>query len=756
MRLLWAMALVGCGTNATLPRAPSAPPDTATAEAVGAGFYRTQLQDGEVGPANERGQPVLPKVTEGFADPPATHDWWSSLIWQYGGNPYSQPMFPHPLAMQAEAGGLALSYPDKAVVTAQTYVYPFAREVLVGIEGLSARDTRVDGYSDWVVTAAWQDGARSLRATFGHGLPFVYLRMAGGAGMVAPAGPVKVWHQGDEVLAFTIAGHHYAAFAPTGAHWNTQSGRFLSTGKDFFSIALLPDDSAATLALFRRHAYAFVKDSRVEWRVEAGQVVTRYRVETALAEPRHEVEPLLALYRHQWLHTDAKLLAQKYASPRGEMRMVAQRELTTRLPLVGVVPVLPVVAGEDRAALSKWVRQAAGGDLFPPGLDGKKDSYWTGKSLGRVATLAQLADQLGQTELRDRLVRALEDELGDWFDGRPPHLLAYQSTWRTLIAQPTAYQSGRQLNDHHFHYGYFIFAAATVAQFDPGWVDRFGGLVELLIKDAANWQREDHRFPILRCFDAYAGHSWANGPALFADGNNEESSSEDVNFAAAVLLWGAASGHRDVRDLGAFLYANLTAAIDQYWFDVDRAVFPPGFDHPAVGIVWGDGAAYATWWSREPVYIHGINFLPLTGASLHLGRNAEQVRRNWRGLLDANRGEPHQWRDILWMYLALVDPERAAALLEHSPDFEPEFGNSRAALHHWIAALGRVGNLDPSISADTPTALVLAHAGVRTYVAWNPGRSLLPVRFSDGMRLEVPPQKLVAAPASTGTVSQRR
>src|SRR5262249_12308730 len=122
MRFWVALALVGCGTNAAAPRAPSAPPDPATAEAVGAGFYRTQLADGEVGPANEHGQPVMPKVTEGFGAPPATNDWWSSLIWQYGGNPYSQPMFPHPLAMQAEAGGLALSYSDKPVVTPSSYV----------------------------------------------------------------------------------------------------------------------------------------------------------------------------------------------------------------------------------------------------------------------------------------------------------------------------------------------------------------------------------------------------------------------------------------------------------------------------------------------------------------------------------------------------------------------------------------------------------------------------------------------------------
>src|SRR5262249_37971626 len=150
---------------------------------------------------------------------------------------------------------------------------------------------------------------------------------------------------------------------------------------------------------------------------------------------------------------------------------------------------------------------------------------------------------------------------------------------------------------------------------------------------------------------------------------------------------------------------------------VDHAVFPKGFDHPAVGIVWGDGGAYATWWSREPIYVHGINLLPLTGASLYLGLRPDYVRRNWQGLLDANRGEPHQWRDILWMFLALADADRAAALLERSPDFEPEFGNSRAAMRHWVDALRRAGGPDPKITGDTPTALVLERGGVRVHVA---------------------------------------
>src|SRR5262249_39545955 len=163
--------------------------------------------------------------------------------------------------------------------------------------------------------------------------------------------------------------------------------------------------------------------------------------------------------------------------------------------------------------------------------EGSRDCYWEGKSFGKIANLVRIADQLGEASTRDRLLSAIKTELEDWFDGQYPRMFYYDKNWRTLIGFPSMYKSGRQMNDHHFHYGYYIFAAATVAQYDPAWAKKWGSFVELLIKDADNWDRSDTRFPFLRYFDPYAGHSWATGTTFFPEGNNEESSSEDANFA---------------------------------------------------------------------------------------------------------------------------------------------------------------------------------------------------------------------------------
>jgi endoglucanase Acf2 len=722
---------------------------------VGAGAFLSRLPDGEKGPSNQKGDPVQPKVGAGWTGAPPTNDWWSSLIWQYdaGGkaNPYSEPLFAHPLALQAEAAGLGVGYPAVPTVDDRSYFYPYRRDLLVGLEGLATGKARVDRASDWVVTAVLADDQRTLRATFGHGLPFVYCEGEGGRAVVELSAGARVWSQAPATIGVTVDGHPYGLFLPAGGAWTRQGQRFtadLAAGRGkargAFSVAVLPEESAATLGLFRKHAFAFVTDSKVSWRFDeaTAALTTTFTATTMLRDPAGDSSPLLALYPHQWLHTRAAVGPLGYVSARGPMKLLAAASFETRLTFPGVLPVLPATgaAGPEASVLRSEIDAVYQGQLFPIGPEGTRGTYWTGKSLQRAAVLAWIADQIGYHDRRDGLVRAIEGELERWFDGQAPEGFAYDPVWRTLVGVPSEYRSGWELNDHHFHYGYFIFAAATVARFDPAWAapGRWGGMVDLLIRDAASPDRQDPRFPFLRHFDPYAGHSWANGPALFREGNNEESSSEDVNFAVATLLWGAMTGDRTARDLGAFLYGQEVSAIEQYWFDVDRRVFPRAFDRPAVGMVWGSGGKYDTWWDRNPVYVHGINFLPFSGGSLYLGRRPEYVKENHRRLLAANAGEVRLWRDIVWMYLALADPGEAARLYQANHYFDPEVGDSLAFAYHWIFSLRALGQVDSTVTADIATYAVFRQGDVRTHAALNPGASPRRVTFSDGAVIDLP------------------
>ena len=320
-----------------------------------------------------------------------------------------------------------------------------------------------------------------------------------------------------------------------------------------------------------------------------------------------------------------------------------------------------------------------------------------------------------------------------------------------MCCKGTPPASGRdsQINDHNFHWGYFIMAASTIAQYDTAWAANYEGSVELLVRDPANWERDDTRFPYLRQFDAYAGHSWAAGHQGFAAGNNQESSSEAMNFAAAMILWGAAVGNDEMRDAGIYIYTTEQQAIEQYWFDVDEEVFPIDYPFETAGIVWSYGVSYATWWTPNPEEIHGINFLPLTAGSLYLGHRTDYVTRNIAALYAAPGAEGH-WHDLIWQYEAFADPEAALARWAAEPNYvadgAQEAGETAAHTYHWLHAFNAAGQVDPSITADTPTYAVFVDPDTNkhTCMAYNSGNTTKTVTFSNDAVLSVPPRTLAS------------
>jgi endoglucanase Acf2 len=326
---------------------------------------------------------------------------------------------------------------------------------------------------------------------------------------------------------------------------------------------------------------------------------------------------------------------------------------------------------------------------------------------------------------------------------------AYNQNWHTLIGYPASYGSSTEINDHHFHWGYFIFAAATVAQYDPAWAANIGPMVKLLIRDAANADRADTTFPYLRNFDPYVGHSQASGHAAFASGNNQESSSEAMNFATAVILWGAATNDAATRDLGIYLYASEAASIEQYWLDADNAVYPAAAPKKFAGIVWDSGIAYATWFSAEPEHIHGINFLPITPGSFYLGARPDSIVKSWNIMTATRGGPPTLWQSVHYSTLALANPAQANTWLTANPGFNPDGGDSKSQMVQWIRSLGVLGTIDTTVHADTPYYAVFSNAGTRRYIAWNPLTVQRTVRFSDGYTLCVAPGATAYSPAST-------
>ncbi|WP_156724801.1 glycosyl hydrolase [Streptomyces apocyni] len=743
--LATAVAVVGLG--------PAAGPAVAATVPVGSGSYSDARPAGTSGPQTNTGAPVTPKVTDAAKDRPVpTNDWWSSLAFQrYGDNPYSTPMYGHPLTYQATSGGLDVGYPTSPAIVGEGRQYEFAhkRDLTIGLAGLNSPDTKADDWSDWTVTPYWSDGARTLRTTIGHGLPFVYAKGSGADAQITTAGAPTVFADQGHVLGITVGGHHYALFAPTGSDWKV-SGSTIRAGlgsQDHFSLAVLPDKGA--LATYQKYAYSFVTGSKVAWSSSGGTVKATYTL-TTQAEEGSERGTIQALYRHQWRNTTDPLTPYTYVSPRGTMKVREAASFTTRQKSSAVLPALPKSDGVDSARLRGYLNEVVNAD---DPFSGASDTYWTGKALGRLAQLVPLAEQIGEEALRDRLLGLIKGRLQEWFTAGGASEFSYDTDWRTLTGYPASYGSDTELNDHHFHYGYYVYAAAIVAQYDQGWADdaAWGGMVRMLVRDTANPSRTDDAFPFLRGFDVYAGHSWASGHQGFAAGNNQESSSESTNLSAALVLWGSATGDTSLRDLGAFLLTTESESIAQYWFDADEQVFPSSYGHDTVGMVWGSGGAYATWWTANPEEIHGINVLPVTGGSLHLGGHKAAIRRNIAELERENGGPAVEWRDILWEFESLADPATAKSKWDAGhAGYTPEQGESKAHTYHWINTLDALGAPDATVTGSIPTSAVFRKGDVLTYAAHNHGPTARTVTFSDGTSLSVPARSTAVGTGTGG------
>jgi endoglucanase Acf2 len=753
VKTLWPVLCVVSVLAGLLPSAVQAQADELR---VGAGSVTLKPRSGDA--AVPRAPWRTPAMLQRAAP---TNQWFSALIFQ----DKPEAIYAQPLSARATPEGFEVALPRKAVVPTERrdveIVYEHRAALRVTPTAFAPGRALLAGQSDWAIDVAMDGGGERFQATLAHGSPYTWLQVSrGDLRLTLPAAGERV-AQGDErTLLVRTAGITYAAFGPTGVRWEpvspTEWVARLPAGKGFLSVSALPDDTPATLALLQRHAYSRLVDTRVDWAVDRsqGRVTTTFTARTqALEGP--DTGALLGLYPHHW-HDNAAVagrLGPAYDTVRGPVRLLAASSFTTTERYTGFVPFWPRV---DGGAHQETLRDVTRSDLRNARrmmLENGQGPYWQGKGLLRVLKMMDVVEQQGDREARDQLLKMLQGRVEQWFKGDDRRrYFHWDQAMGTVVAYPEEYFSVVQMNDHHFHYGYWIRAVAELALRDPAWAakDRWGAMVDLLVRDIAFTERGSAQFPFLRNFDPYEGHSWASGIGLGPHGNNQESSSEALNAWAGLILWGEVTGDANLRDLGIWLLTTETEAVRHYWFDLHRIVFAPEYQNPDVSMVFGAKYAHNTWWIDDPRQITGINLLPITTVSTYFSSDPAYIRRNLDALAKeqavwAARGKkvdpPDIWQDIFAKYLALAEPE--AALKAWNRWGAVELGDSRMYTLHFLLSLVEMGRPDLSISADTTFYQVFRRAdGQRTYLAYNAGRSPLTVRFSDGQQLEVAPGAL--------------
>ncbi len=302
-------------------------------------------------------------------------------------------------------------------------------------------------------------------------------------------------------------------------------------------------------------------------------------------------------------------------------------------------------------------------------LIGAGDTYFSGKLLAKLGRIALIAEVLGRHDEAMAAAARLVEAMNVWNNGTAEAPLVYDSYWGGIVSCGCEYKKGHCVNgndscrglsdvgnnfgnafynDHHFHYGYHIYAASIAAQFYPEWGMKTFEWYMSLVRDIANPSPSDTYFPMFRHKDWYLGSSWALGIATlggvpYMNGRNQESSSESVNAYHGIALYGQqmyqiftsrgcmakAEVARLAQDTGRVLMSTEIRSAKTYWHVLSpgsssyERIYPLAYKPYVVGMVWQELVQSQTWFGAEPWKVMGIQMIPITGAS------EELIDRNW-------------------------------------------------------------------------------------------------------------------------------
>ncbi len=762
-----------------------------------------------------------------------TSDWASSVVFDQ----YSESLYAHPLAYRAASNGMQMAAPAVTDTTSYVDNEPMVEsllndgtvELVVGADGFTAKDARVDKTTDWTyeLVMANTAGTSAMRATIAKGTPYAYYtfeNLSPTISLGAGATNLAIYKNSasSNILGISLTNkkdnktHYYGVYAPAGTTWTNAGGKLtakLPSGANYLSVAILPDNSDAAFALYETYAFNFITDTKVEWEYHPNEskVYTKYSVTTTNMQTNAEGgDTIIAMYPHQWRYADESFTGYTYDTIRGTMKTIVGSSYITAMTYNGILSALPVTAdesyiGEIKNQLGylydyrknkddpKWI-------VWLEGQYGGYDTYWVGKNLNTLTEAIFLAGQFEDADMQamtSEMVEGVAEYLQFWFNPKDGYesgnnvddYFYYHEDYGTLIGYPASYSSDLEVNDHHFHYGYWIKAAAAVAMNDSNWASQWGGMVYELISDIANTNRDGSsynanspaKYPFLRNFDIYEGHSWASGVANYeydangnlidpngglSGGNNQESSSESVNAWSSLILWGEAVGDTRIRDLGVYLYTTEVAAIEDYYYDVHEEVFTDSYksegnyDIQTVTRLFGGRYDHTAWWTEDPIEVTTITMLPINGASLYLGKYPDKVKavvdsidetsKQWTTYVPNKQQicdrygktdmltDPETHQDVLAEYYAYYNAEEALARWDSSDQGKVESGESRAHTLAYITSLKEYGTQDFSVTGSTPLSLVLSKNGVKTYIAENVTDQQQRVYFTDGAYIDVP------------------
>jgi endo-1,3(4)-beta-glucanase len=611
--------------------------------------------------------PNIPKTYLASGLTPPTNKWFSAIA--FANQP--EPVFAYPLSYKLSSTGYGVGNPP--VVSSPNAV--FASHVDDVAVNLGASNHVVQSYDDLSVLVAQQDANQQTVATsrITHGSPFIFTTFVRST-MTTLTTTGSTISGSDGKYQLHVGDRQYGIYTTASTTSVGQTLLLNAKAGDLLTIFALPN--GASSSQYFAAATRPITATSVTYTTSAHHVTTTYHLDTRNGNSLFAATPDMQLGTPASIGSFTTLL--------GTQSVYSGTAFTDTEP----APMLPsselplgkLTDGERADVIAKLGTDASSLDFT------QIDSYFGGKELYRAANLLQIAESLHQSSLANDIKIKLAARLSQWFDPtgstkRPNIYFYYDSAYHGIVGSLASYGS-EGFNDHHFHYGYFIYAAAVLSKYDPDFYKTNAAMVNLLISDLAS-NASSTLFPKLRVFDSYAGHSWASGNGDFGDGNNQESSSEASNAWYGMYLWSQVAHNQPLASESTWLYAHETRTAQNIYLKAPTSVNDgPNYGHSTVGIIWGGKLDYSTFFSPRPQAVLGIQLIPMSPGQAYLRDTA--INKNIAGVAATSAELAGQFNDYLVMYQALTDPQLALRQASQITSKDLDNGNSSSYMYAWL------------------------------------------------------------------------
>ncbi|KAI3931037.1 hypothetical protein MKW92_027953 [Papaver armeniacum] len=639
---------------------------------------------------SETNSTILPNPSKFFSphllsSPLPTNSFFQNFTLKKG----DQPEFIHPYLIQSSQTSLSVCHPSR--VAAPSFIYQkFVPNITISSHCNTKKNHVISSYSDLSVTL---DYPPNLQFFLVRGSPYVTCSVA------------------NKTLVSISTGHGIHSVSPSDSHTkhtikldNGQTWLFYSstrinlmqsgsrlTSDEFCGVvrlAILPDPRFETILDRFSSCYPVSGDAAF-----SRPFCLEYKWETKglgnlliLAHPLH-----LQLLSSDECNVEV-LDELIYESMDGNLTGVVGDSWVLK---TNPIPVSwHSIRGVDNEAIPELV-SALITDV--EGLNSKAittdSSYFYGKLIARAARLALIAEEICLLHVIPEVVEFLKDSTEPWLDGKfDGNGFLFDPKWGGIVCEKCLVDSKEDFgfgvyNNHHYHLGHFLYAIAVLARFDPAWGEKYRPQAYSLMADFMNFNTKmNPHYPRLRNFDLWKLHSWAGGLTEFADGRNQQSTSEAVNAYYSAALLGLSYGDMELVAISSTIAAMEIQAAQTWWHVKEGS--GRQYEHEfskqnrVVGVLWANKRDSGLWfappdWRECRV---GIQVLPLSPITEILFSDLVFVRELVKWVSPALATE--NWKGFAYALEGLYNKESALQKIRSLEKYDN--GNSRTNLLWWI------------------------------------------------------------------------